>query len=90
MNLPYVLLSTLSSWESSIELDTVVVYDSNNCNLNCFDCETAGEKRCPGKGIDCFGLYKIQKGFNGYVPKIGIDIEKIYPMMAVYERARKR
>ena len=85
-----VLLITLSSWKSPIELDTVVVYDIGNCNLSCFDWETSKEKRCQGKGIDCFGLYKIQKGFRGYVPKIGIDIERIYPIMAVYERARKR
>jgi predicted nucleotidyltransferase len=83
-----VLEITLSNWKSEIELDTAVVFDICNCQLSCFNCETSKEKLCKEKGIDCFGLYKIQKGFNGYVPKIGIDIERVYPMMTVYERKR--
>ncbi len=83
-----VLEITLSNWKSEIELDMAVVFDICNCQLSCFDCETSKEKLCKEKGIDCFGLYKIQKGFNGYVPKIGINIERVYPMLTVYERKR--
>ena len=81
-----VLKITLSSWRSAIELDTAVVFDICNCQLRCFDCETSNENLCKEKGIDCFGLYKIQKGFNGYVPRMGIDLARIYPMITVYEK----
>jgi hypothetical protein len=83
-----VLKITLSSWSSVVELDTAVVFDICNCQLSCFNCETSKEKYCNEKGIDCIGLYKTQKGFHGYVPKIGINIERVYPMVTVYERKR--
>ena len=30
------------------------------------------------------GLYKLQRGFEGYVPKIGVDVQRIYPMISVW------
>jgi hypothetical protein len=83
-----ILKITLSSWSSVVELDTAVVFDICNCQLSCFDCETSKQRHCKTKGIDCIGLYKIQKGFHGYVPKIRINIERVYPMITVYKRKR--
>ena len=81
-----ILDTTLSNWQGSVELDTAVVFDICNCGLRCFHVETSNERPRKEKGIDCMGLYKLQKGFTGYVPKIGIDIERIYPMITVYEQ----
>lgn len=85
MLLKKILNITLSAWKSSVELDTVVIFDISSCGLNCFDSKTFEDRTCKEKGIDCLGLYKIQKGFVGYVPKVGVDIQKVYPMITVWE-----
>ncbi len=77
---------TLENWTSNVELDTVAVFDINHCNLKCFNYESFSENICKIGGVDCLGLYKIQKGFNGYVPKIGINIEKMSPTITVWNR----
>lgn len=79
---------TLMNWKSKVELDTVAVFDINNCNLKCFDYESYPDKLCKMGHIDCLGLYKTQKGFHGYVPKIGINIKLIHPIITVWERKR--
>lgn len=83
-----ILNVTLLAWESSVELDTVAIFDISSCGLDCFDCTTFQDRICNEKGIDCMGLYKTQKGFKGYVPKAGIDIQKVYPMITVWEREK--
>ncbi|RKD32454.1 hypothetical protein [Thermohalobacter berrensis] len=80
---------TISNWKGKVELDTAAVFDINGCNLKCFNYEIFDEKNICGDGIDCIGLYKTQKGFSGYVPKIGIDIKRVYPMITVWERSDK-
>jgi len=84
-----ILYTTILAWESPVELDTVAIFDINNCSLNCFDSKSFWTKTCDENGIDCLGLYKTQKGFKGYVPKIGIDIQRIYPIITVWEREKR-
>jgi len=81
-----VLNTTLSTWKGKVELDTVVVFDISNCGLKCFDPERFEKRECGYAGIDCMGLYKLQKGFDGYVPMIGVDIQRINPMISVWEK----
>lgn len=81
-----ILDTTLQAWKSTVELDTVAVFNINNCGLECFDSISFNHTSCKETGIDCMGLYKTQKGFNGFVPKIGIDIRKICPTVTVWER----
>ena len=83
-----ILNITLSAWKSSVELDTVAIFDICNCGLNCFDSKIFKDRACEEKGIDCLGLYKLQKGYEGYVPKVGIDIQKVYPMITVWDREK--
>jgi len=83
-----ILETTLRAWRGPVALDTIAVFDERGCGLSCFDCETGAERRCGERGIDCMGLFKIQKGFDGYVRGVGVVIERVYPMIAVYERAR--
>jgi len=83
-----ILNVTLLAWKSPVELDTVAIFDISNCGLNCFDSKIFKGRTCKEKGIDCLGLYKIQKGYEGYVPKVGIDIQKVYPMITVWDREK--
>jgi hypothetical protein len=81
-----ILNVTINNWKSRIELDTVVVFDICNCNLDCFNHEYFYDGICKKGGIDCMGLYKIQKGFNGFVPKMGVSIKLIHPVITLWER----
>ena len=33
------------------------------------------------------GLYKLQKGFSGYVPPEILDWRKVYPLLTIWERS---
>lgn len=81
-----VIETTMKKWKGEVELDTAAVFDINKCNLKCFNYENYDKSICCCEGIDCIGLYKLQKGFSGYVPKIGIDIKRVYPIISVWER----
>lgn len=83
-----VLDVTLNNWISRVELDTVAVFDICSCKLACFNYENYSDVICKDGGTDCLGLYKIQKGFCGLVPKIGISISLIHPIITVWEREK--
>jgi hypothetical protein len=54
--------------------------------LKCFDRTAWDEHLCPLGGVDCFGLYKIQKGFNGFVTNAGVQVKKMYPCLTIWRR----
>ena len=80
---------TLRSWKSDVELDTAAVFDKSNCGLKCFMRNDFSEGICNRARPDCAGLYKTQKGFNGYVPDIGLEMRNVYPMIPIWSRLSK-
>ena len=84
--LPEVLETTLSHWQADIELDLAVVFDLRNCKLGCFEQTRWDERFCQVGGMDCFGLYKTQKGFTGLVTNAGIQIKLMYPCLKIWQR----
>jgi hypothetical protein len=80
------LETTLNSWHATVELDLAVVFDIRSCGLKCFDQHAWHEKTCTLGGVDCFGLYKIQKGFHGLVTNAGIQVKLMYPCLKIWER----
>ncbi len=81
-----VLETTLKSWRATIELDLAVVFDIRNCGLKCFNQRAWNEQACKPGGIDCFGLYKTQKGFSGLVTNAGIQVKLVYPCLRIWQR----
>ncbi len=81
-----VLKTTLNSWRATVELDLAVVFDIRNCGLKCFDQCVWKESTCKLGGIDCFGLYKTQKGFNGFVTNAGVQVKLMYPCLTIWQR----
>lgn len=80
---------TLSNWRSPIEPDLAAVFPLHPCGLACFN-STAYDPAlcptpCPTPGIDCFGVYKIQKGFTGFVLNAGIEVARMYPCITVWK-----
>jgi hypothetical protein len=78
--------TTLNNWEGPVELDTAAVFDIHHCRLHCLTADFSLNSICPDKGADCLGIYKTQRGFNGYVPKFGVRIDRIHPLMTVWKR----
>ncbi|MCP3944104.1 MAG: nucleotidyltransferase domain-containing protein [Desulfobacteraceae bacterium] len=64
-----ILETSLNSWRGIIELDTALVFDKKNCKLKSHEHQEYNPNLCSHK-MDCFGIYKIQKGFNGFVPDL--------------------
>ena len=81
-----VLETTLGHWQSDIELDLAIIFDLRNCELKCFEQTTWNEQICRLGGVDCFGLYKIQKGFDGLVTNAGIQVKLMYPCLKIWQR----
>ena len=84
--LQQVLQTTLSQWHSQIELDLAVIFDIGNCRLACFEQTTWDTQVCQMGGVDCFGLYKLQKGFTGLVTNAGIQVKLMYPCLKIWQR----
>jgi hypothetical protein len=81
-----VLQVTLSQWKSEIELDLAVIFPLHACNFACFQVNNYDPALCSLGGVDCFGIYKIQKGFSGFVLNAGIQVEKMYPLITVWKK----
>ena len=80
-----VVETALENWESSVEPDLAAVFDVRECGLKCFCVSTFDEPLCTNGGADCFGLYKIQRGFKGFVPPVGLAIRKLYPCLMIWQ-----
>ena len=81
-----VLETTLTNWSASIELDLAVVFDVRRCSLKCFDMDSWDDSFCTQGGMDCFGLYKTQKGFNGLVTNAGVQVKRMIPCLKIWQR----
>jgi hypothetical protein len=82
-----ILQTTLSNWQSPIELDLAVVFDIRNCALKCFDRTAWDEHFCSQSGINCFGLYKTQRGYRGLVVNAGVQVKLMYPCLKIWQRS---
>ena len=81
-----VLHTTLDAWRGSVDLDSAAVFDIGGCcDLRCLDQRGWDDAIIRGRGIDCFGVYKIQRGFDGYVAQ-GVELARMYPMLAIWRR----
>ncbi|HEX5838160.1 MAG TPA: hypothetical protein VFY26_10040 [Anaerolineales bacterium] len=84
--LDHAVRTTLDHWQAAVELDLAVIFDIKDCELRCFEQTTWQERVCRLGGVDCFGLYKIQKGFQGIVTGAGIKVELMYPCVTIWQR----
>jgi hypothetical protein len=81
-----VLKTTLSHWQGAVETDVAAVFDTFNCcGLKCFQMRSYDSEIIRDRGVDCFGIYKIQRGFNGYVTQ-GVQLSQMYPLLRIWHR----
>ena len=82
-----VLETTLNQWRATAEVDLAIVFDIRNCMLRCFDQNSWDEHLCLQEGVDCFGLYKVQKGFNGLITNADVQVRHMYPCLKIWQRS---
>lgn len=81
-----VLDTSLSQWQGSVETDFAAVFDTSDCcGLRCFQTRDYDPEIIRDRGIDCFGTFKIQRGFNGYVTQ-GVQLARMYPLLRIWHR----
>jgi hypothetical protein len=81
-----VLNTTLQDWQSGTELDLAAVFDRSQCGLRCFQQNEFSPDLCAST-VDCMGLFKVQKGFSGFVSGRSVDCSMMYPLITVWQRA---
>jgi hypothetical protein len=81
-----VLTTTLESWRGPVECDLAAIYDERGCGLGCFAGERYRAPECPAGGACRFGIYKVQRGMDGYVPWEIIRLDMLYPLLEIWGR----
>lgn len=84
--LQIVFETTFNAWQADIEPDLAVIFATYPCALNCFEQTAWQAGLCALGGLDCFGLYKVQKGFSGLVTNAGIQVKRMYPCLEIWRR----
>ena len=80
-----VLKTCLENSEFPVEADLAAIYDRKECGLRCYDANDYPQLICPKEETGCIGIYKIQKGFSGFVPPIS-EVKEAYPLITLWER----
>jgi hypothetical protein len=81
-----VLETTLNAWQSPLDVDLAAVFDLGTCcGMRCFQERVWNDEIIQGRGVDCFGIYKIQRGFDGYVTE-GVRLAVMYPLLVIWQR----
>jgi hypothetical protein len=78
--------TTLVNWQGPVEVDLAAVFDIQRCGLRCFNQTRFEEGQCPQMRPECFGLYKLQKGFHGFVTHAGVEVRLMNPCLMIWER----
>ena len=63
--------------QGGLRLQPAVVFDRQGCGLACFGVNHHDPGLC-SQGVDCLGLYKVQKGFEGFVENLGLEVRMMY------------
>ncbi len=80
-----ILQTTLDNSECPIELDMAAIFDIGNCGLICFNTRDYTLLKCDKAATGCMGIYKIQKGFHGFVHLV-FQVREMYPCITIWER----
>jgi len=73
--------------EATKDVDLAIIFDLQKCGLKCFQQSAWDNNICRIGGVDCFGLYKIQKGINRLVTNAGTQVRLMYPCIKIWQRS---
>ena len=76
--------TTLSNWCGPVALDLAAAYPRAAGGLRCFEAARYDPRICPD--ASGFGVYKTQRGFDGFVPAHLLDVRRMYPCLTIWQR----
>ena len=80
-----VLDTTLRHWRGPVEPDLAAVFDKSGCGLVCFEGARFEDLSCQSAD-GCLGVFKIQKGFDGFVAGPAVQVPRMYPYTTIWRR----
>lgn len=80
-----VLDISISNWRGPIDLDLAAVYALHEGGLEFFQEDFYDAERFPATACGHFALFKVQKGFDGYVDGNEVRLEKMYPFLIIWQ-----
>lgn len=83
-----VLEETLQNWKGDVKLDVEAVFDLHGCRMPCLANPKVNTRKCPYKGIDCIGVYRMHGDRAGYVVRAGHQVDKMRPCILIWERKK--
>jgi hypothetical protein len=79
-----VLTTTLERWCGALELDLAAVFDRGGCGLGCLTDPAFDVAGCTSNGS--LGVFKVQRGFDGFVEAAAVDCRRLQPIVLVWAR----
>jgi len=78
-----ILDTTLNNWQERLSLNIFIAFGIVNCDLCCL--KTTGFKQCSinASMTDCFGVYRRDDNFHGFLNGAGCNIGDLLPFMPV-------
>lgn len=78
------LEETLEQWTGPVEPDLTAIFDSYGCHMPCLSNPRVNVDRCPHRGIDCFGAYRIQRRTPGYGIGHAMQVKRMRPCITIW------
>jgi predicted nucleotidyltransferase len=74
---------TLEDNRGPVELDLAIIFDQKGCGLKCLEVKSYADLKCDKQAKGCMGIYKIQKGYDGFVPPFA-EVKDMYPYALIW------
>jgi hypothetical protein len=78
--------TTLTHWRGPVSLDLAVMFDVKPAGQSWFEESRDDAATATRHGLEGFGLYKVQKGFTGFVPSGALTLDKMTPFLVIWRR----
>ena len=81
-----VIQTTVTHWRGAVEMDLAVMFDVKPGGQRWFEESRQDASTATRRGLEGFGLYKMQKGFTGFVPAGTLTPDKMTPFLVIWRR----
>jgi hypothetical protein len=81
-----VLQTTLTHWRGPVNVDLAAMFDVKPNGQSWFEESKHDATATTRRGLEGFGLYKMQKGFTGFVPSGTLTPDKMAPFLVIWRR----
>lgn len=84
-----VIQTTLTHWRGAVPVDLSAAFDVQPGGQAWFTTTQRDAAAAPRRLLEGFGLYKLQKGFEGFVPSRILTLDQMLPSLVIWRRAEE-